>query len=119
MPRSALTGYDAGDNIVRLTDSVADKDVSLGSGASLERALVGHTAGTLLGSVRRDTTSFTIEVDWERKDGTTLFTETIATGVAAGTKEDFSVPARSTHARVRVKDAGSGSGTVDFTIRMV
>jgi len=91
---------------------------SLASGGTLSRSVEAPGAETLRGRVVRASTSYDLVVDWEDSSGNVLFTDTIATGVAAGTETAVNESAISAYATVRVVDAGSASGSVTLTAHL-
>ncbi len=97
------------------------KSVSVASGenaeavAEIDESQVGDGA-SISGAVTRASTSYDIELVWQDKLGNDVITESQSTGNAAGTTTTFDVAARSPRCKVRVKDAGSGSGAVDGSV---
>lgn len=91
--------------------------VSIASGEStsketeIEKEQLGNSA-SLSGVVNRGTTSYDVDIEWLTDAGNVAYTESVASGVAAGTETTFDVAARSHRANVVVSDAGSGSGDV-------
>lgn len=95
------------------TDVAAENATALASGESLATELAALGAKRLVGTVVRETSNYTLEVDWlESVGGSVLFTETVAANVTAGTSTDYDLLARSPFAQLRVLDAGTGSGAV-------
>lgn len=93
------------------------KTVSVSSGGSASRETVRNEealadGATLSGVVSRATTSYDVDIEWLDETGAVAYTESVASGVAAGTETTFDVAARSPRANVVVSDAGSGSGDV-------
>jgi len=93
------------------------KSVDIASGQSVSRETVRDEGAladgaTLSGVVNRDTTSYDVDVEWVDGQGNVAYTESVASGVVAGTETTFDVVARSPQANVVVTDAGSGNGTV-------
>lgn len=94
------------------------KSASLGSGETVGREVEadpeqlgdGATVSIL---VERATTNYDVNVVWQDEDGNDIITESLATGVTAGTQSSHDVAARSNRCKVEVVDAGSGSGAVD------
>lgn len=99
-------------------DQAVANDASLASGSALSRSVVAQGAETLRGRVVRASTSYDLAVDWEDSNGNVLFTDTIATGVAAGTETALNEPAISPYATVRVIDAGAASGSVTLSAHL-
>lgn len=94
-------------------DEAYENGTSVASGGSTTKTLDAAGSDTLRGRVVRATTSYDVEVDWLDDQGNVIFTDSIASGVAAGTETSLNEKAISAHATVRVTDAGSGSGAVD------
>lgn len=97
--------------------------VSVGSGGSTDIELNVDPerladGATIKGRVNRATTSYDVDVVWVDDQGNEVLTESLASGVAAGTATNIDQAARSPNAIVRVSDAGSGSGDVDGTAYM-
>lgn len=91
--------------------------VSVGSGESTKKTTeikpeqLGEGA-TVSGLVERATTNYDVNLIWLDEQGNELVTESIASGVSAGTQTSFDKAARSHRCVVEVADAGSGSGDV-------
>lgn len=64
--------------------------------------------------VTRATTSYDVNIIWCDSDFNELETESVASGVTAGTQTTASQTVRSPYAKVEVADAGSGSGDADL-----
>jgi len=96
-------------------DSAFENGTAVGSGGSTSESLSAEGADTLRGRVTRDSTAYDVTVEWEDSAGNVLFTDTIASGVTAGTETTINEGAISPHCTVTVADNGSGSGAVTAT----
>jgi len=96
-----------------------DNGAALASGGTLTRTLSASSAKALTGRVVRASTSYTVEVDWKDDAGNVLFTDSVASGVTAGTETDINIdPAPSPYCDVRIVDAGSASGAVTSSLHL-
>lgn len=99
-------------------DAAYENGTSLGSGNSLDNTLHQPGAESLSGSVTRASTSYDVDAIWQDESGNDIETESLASGVAAGTQTTFDVPARAPNVKLQVSDAGSGSGAVDLVAHL-
>lgn len=93
----------------------------LGSGETDESKLKQPGADRVSGVVTRNNTSYNVNLRW--LDGTNSLTpvvetETVASGVAAGTQTTFDVPARGPYVEIQIADDGGGSGTFNLVAHL-
>ncbi|WP_224214665.1 hypothetical protein [Natrinema longum] len=83
---------------------------TIAADGSIEHSLAAVGADRLRGRVE-STGSYDIQVSWLAEDGTELFTDEIASGVAAGTATDIDEPAVGPEATVTIVDTSSAEQT--------
>lgn len=99
-------------------DEAHENSTALASDGTVTNSLAAPGADTLRGRIVRSSTSYDVTVAWEDANGNTLFTDSIASGVAGGTETTINEPAVSPYCTVTVSDAGSGSGAVTETLHL-
>ena len=126
-PREVFTAFPgegaplAIDNLNDPSSGEALTGQPLGSGETtqLVRVVGGSGASKITGRVVRQSTSYDIDVVWQDTEGNAIFTDSIASGVAAGTETDIVITdIVSPSFEVQISDAGGASGTFDFTINV-
>lgn len=95
-----------------------ENGTSLAADGTLTTSLAASSAETLVGRVSRASTSYDVTIDWKDDAGNVLFTDTIASGVAAGTETSINEAAVSPYCNVNVVDAGSASGAVTSSLHL-
>lgn len=92
-------------------DVVEHDAATLASGGTLTFTLSATGAESLLGTIVSSGT-YDLTVSWQTSTGTEIKSESIASGVAAGTATDLDLPARSTNVVVTVTDTSGAEQTV-------
>jgi len=118
---SSRDGRNLGDvDVTALPDSdfASENATALASGGTVSNSLAASGSDTLRGRVVRASTSYDVEVDWEDSNGNVLFTDSVASGVIAGTETSLNEKAISPYCTVRVVDAGAASGAVTASFHL-
>jgi len=90
---------------------------SLSASGSLTVALNAQNAENLFGQVK-STGTYDLNVLWKDDAGNTIRTESIASGVGAGTWTDLNQVLKSDYIVVEIVDTSASSQTVDGTIHL-
>lgn len=101
---------------VDISDEAFENGTALASGGTITNSVAAKDVTTLAGRVVRASTSYNVVVDWKDAAGNVLFSDTVASGVTAGTETSLNETAISPYCDVTIEDAGSASGAVTATI---
>lgn len=111
------------DSVANTSSEAFENGTSIESDSNLRTSLVQAGARELSGIVTRLSSSYDVDIEWlDGPAGNVIQTESVASGVSAGTQTTFNVPARSPYVNVLVADednSGSlGAGDVSASYHL-
>lgn len=97
---------------VKDSDAAFEDTTALAANGEVTNRLVAQGGQSVNGRVV-STGSYDVEARWQDDTGTTLFTETVAAGVAADTETDLDLTPQSSHVEIAVVDQSGADQNVD------